>query len=76
MQLPIDLSKAPFKPKYLDEETPMFAGWFVFGAYEDGTVGISDGQDDVLIRVPLAKAKRIIAAREQFVAAMLEEING
>lgn len=77
MQLPLDLRNAPFKPKYVDEETPMFARWFTFGRYDDdGTTLITDGTVDVLDRVPMAKAERIVAARNAWVEAMLSQING
>lgn len=75
MMLPLDLRKAPFKPKYVDEETPMFARWFTFGKYDDGTVLITDGTVDVLDRVPPNKAERICARRNEWCEFMLAAIN-
>lgn len=77
MDLPLDLRKAPFKPKYLDEETPMLADWFAFGEdIEDGTAMIGDGNADVLVGVPQRKVAPILEARQRFVAEMVHIING
>jgi hypothetical protein len=75
MNLPIDVRDAPFKPKYVDEETPMFARWFTFGRYDDGTTLITDGTVDVLDRVPVGKAERIVAERNRWCEFMLAAIN-
>lgn len=73
MNLPIDAS-TPCREKYLDE-TPMLAGWFVFGTSEDGShVDLSDGNDDVMVKVPIAKAHRILVARDAFCKAIREEL--
>lgn len=76
MELPIDFRNAPIKPKYLDEETPMFARWFIWGEYSDGTVDVVSGSTDIFDRVPREKALRIVAARETFCNAVLAELNG
>ena len=51
-------------------ERPQFRRWFVFGKYKDGHVDISDGDQDVVTRIPDSEAKEIIAARDQFVDAV------
>lgn len=75
MQIPIDVRKAPFKPKYLDEETYILNRWFVFGGREDGTVDISYTNGDIFIGVTPEKAERIIKARNEFCDAILNELT-
>lgn len=75
MNLPIDMRNAPFKPKYVEDETPMLARWMVFGTYDDGTVGISDGQEDIFVGVPPAAAESIVQARDVFVDAMMQHLS-
>lgn len=64
--LPVDFSRVPYKPKYITSETLVFNYWFKFGTFDDGTVGISDGTDDIFDRVPEDIADKIIEARKQF----------
>lgn len=64
--LPIDYRNRPWRAKYIDEETPMFARWFVFGRFDDGTVSICSGDTDIFDRVPADVAEKIIKARNEF----------
>ena len=75
MDLPLDFSKAPYKEKYVDEETPMFARWYLFGTHDDGLVDIAGPAGDVCIRVPEPAAERIIQARDAFIDVLLRELN-
>lgn len=75
MDLPIDVSRAPYRAKYLDEETKLFSIWFEFGSRGEGLVDIADGFDDVLINVPKDKAARILEARQVFINALLKELS-
>ncbi len=76
MELPIDARRAPFKPKYLDEETRMLNRWMIFGHDpDDGTLQISDANDDVFIGLTAEQAARIIIARDEFVQKILSIIN-
>lgn len=75
MQLPIDYRNRPFKPKYLDEETPMFARWFTFGTFEDGTTTITDGTVDIMDRVPTEQADKIVKERNDWVEKLVNSIN-
>lgn len=78
MQLPIDARNAPFKAKYIDEETPMFARWMAFGGYAGmpGLTLVCSGDTDVVEYITLSKAKRLVAARDRFVDEVLEILNG
>lgn len=80
MMLPIDFRNRPFKPKYIEDETPMLSEWMTFGKHvEDGTtciVGGNCGSDDIFEGVPLDVAERIVEARRVFVAAIMKELNG
>lgn len=76
MLLPIDYRKRPIKTKYVDEETPMFARWMIFGEYPDGSVCVCSGDDDIFEYMPKEVAEKVIAARDAFVDAMMEAING
>jgi len=75
MNLPIDASKPITRWKYLDEETPVFNSWYVFGEKET-TVDIADPDGDVILNVPKDKAERILLARKAFVNAMRKELCG
>ncbi len=75
MLLPIDARKAPFKPKYLDEETRIMARWFEFGTRAEGTVDISDNFGDVIIATSPEKASRIIKARDEFCDILVRELS-
>jgi hypothetical protein len=72
MQLPIEWP-LPTKDKYLDEETSMLARWFIFGEHPDGIhVDVSDGNDDIVTKIPKNKAELLIKARNAFVDAVLD----
>lgn len=73
--LPIDFASRPWKPKYIQDETLATNKWMVFGTYPDGSVGICDGDNDILINVPPAAAERIVSARNAFVDVLLHELN-
>lgn len=75
MQIPIDARKAPFKPKYLDEETCVLNRWYIFGSREDGTVDIAHVYGDIFIGVAIEKAERIIKVRNTFCNAILAEFT-
>lgn len=72
MLLPLDASTAPYREKYLDA-IPAFADWFIFGESNQG-VDISDGLDDVIIKIDKASAERLIAARDVFCKAIRKEL--
>jgi hypothetical protein len=77
MKLPIDARQAPFKSKYIDEETPMFARWFIFGQdAKDGTCFLHDGQDDVVKGLTFTQAQALVAARKLFIDTSLRILNG
>ncbi|AHC30550.1 hypothetical protein CC53_gp133 [Rhizobium phage vB_RleS_L338C] len=68
----------PYSVKYL-QETPMFSDWMIFGEYP-GTdlVDIADtarGNSDIMLKVPRAKAEKIVAAREEFARKLLVIMN-
>lgn len=72
MDLPIDVRTAPFKRKYLDEETPLLRRWFIFGQRNDGSgVDIRDGQQDVFIGVDHAVAITICMQRDRYLDKLL-----
>ncbi len=73
--LPIDYRSRPWRTKYLDEETPVINQWFIFGTYPDGSVGISDGQEDIVEWIPRKLAEEIIEARNAFSVKFVEVIN-
>lgn len=75
MNLPIDGRNAPFRQKYLDEETPVLNRWMVFGDYPEGLVGVSDGQQDIFSHLLLSKAMIIVAARNAWVDLVLLMLN-
>jgi hypothetical protein len=73
MHLPIDARLAPFRTKYIDEETPMLSRWFVYGIdVADGTFCINNGTDDVVVGLTKEQAETLIRARERFVDAVLQ----
>ena len=77
VKLPIDVRNAPFRHKYLDEETPLFCRWMIFGRHADGvTVDIADSDGEVFVNVPIEMAERILATRNAFCDALIEAING
>lgn len=76
VQLPLNFANRPFKTKYIDEETPMFARWMAFGTRSDGTTDICSGDTDVFECVPRDIAERIIAARHDFIDVIMRELNG
>lgn len=78
MNLPIDARDAPFKQKYIDEETDAFARWMQFGTdITDDTAQVTDGQgNDVIIGLTREKARQLVAARKQFVDTVVWILNG
>lgn len=79
MELPLDAARLKAfglgKEKYLDEETPMFARWFIFGEHEDGTVDVASPQGDVFVRMDRSSAERVIEARDAFCDAVLKALR-
>ena len=75
MKLPINWNTLPCKEKYLDEETPELAYWFIFGEYSDGTVDVYNGTSDIFNRVPVDKAYEILEARDIFVREIVRICN-
>lgn len=73
-QLPVDASSRPWKPKYLTDETPVMRRWFIFGEHPNGTVDVSDGDQDIFIRLPRESAQRIIAARTELANVIEAEL--
>lgn len=67
--------RLPYRWKYIQEhQSGVFADWFIFGEYGDGSVDIAHVGGDIIERIPRDKAKRIIAARDQFLAEC-ERVN-
>ncbi|QIV65907.1 hypothetical protein Cp1R7AA1_063 [Mesorhizobium phage Cp1R7A-A1] len=74
MMLPIDVSKAPIREKYI-EETFMLARWIVFGRRGD-LVDVSDGDaNDIFIGCTDAQAERIVEARNRFINDIVDIVN-
>jgi len=65
-QIPVDYKKAPWRPKYLFDETFILNSWLIFGEHTDGTVDITDAANDIFENVPRSIAEEIIAARDTF----------
>jgi hypothetical protein len=63
----------PMKVKYVDEETTATNRWMIFGEYGDpnDSVDISDGNQDIITRIPRWRAESIIQARQVFVDMLL-----
>jgi hypothetical protein len=40
--------------------------WFIFGEHADGCVDVSDGEGDVLVKIPRTIAEEIIRRRNSF----------
>jgi len=60
------------RQKYIDE---VVGGvWFLFGEHEDGTVDISNGTDDVFIKLPLKQALKLIEIRSRFLDELYQEL--
>lgn len=75
MLLPIDARKAPFKAKYIDEETPMLARWMTTSS-TDGTYFVGDYQhNDVFSGLTHQQAVILEAARDVFVDLVLKVLN-
>lgn len=72
--LPVDFSQKPWRPKYIEDETPMFQRWIIFGEWPDGTVDVSSANQDIVVRVPRAVAEQMIAARDAFVDVMVKHL--
>lgn len=66
-QIPIDYANAPFKTKYLTEETFLLNRWCI-GSHSPGIthVEIHDGCETILENVPIWVARQIIAHRDAF----------
>lgn len=75
MNLPINARDAPFREKYIDEETAMLRRWFIFGSSSDGHVDLSDGTDDVFLNLRPEQADTIKRARHVFVDAVIAVLN-
>jgi hypothetical protein len=77
MMLPIDARRAPFKPKYIEDETSMFNKWMQFGTDPgDGTHHVSDANNDVIVGLTNQQAIRLVEARRIFVDEVLNILNG
>lgn len=77
MILPIDGRRAPFKPKYIEDETTLLNKWMVFGHdSSDDTVHVSDAEIDIFHGLTPEQAKRIVDARKLFVDTLLIVLNG
>lgn len=66
--------QVPMREKYIDEATG--GVWFIFGARNDGTVDVSDGNRDVFTGVPKDVAKQLIHARDRFLHEVYEILKG
>lgn len=79
MQLPIDARNAPFKPKYIDEETPMLSFWTPFGKEADGTIcliGGNCGNEDIFVGLRPEQAVAMVEVRRVFCESVLGILNG
>ena len=79
MQLPIDARDAPFKPKYIEDETPMLSRWTVFGRDASGRVfliGGNNGNEDIFAGLLPEQADAMVEARNAFCDRVLEILNG
>lgn len=78
MNLPIDVRRAPYREKYLDEETPMLKRWMIFGHDpDDKTLQITDNNaNDIFVGLSATQAARIIIARDEFVRKIIDIVNG
>jgi hypothetical protein len=74
MQLPIDARNAPFKEKYIDEETPMLSRWFEFG--KGDLMGGNCGSDEIFTNLRPEQVAAMVAARDTFCNRVLEILNG
>jgi hypothetical protein len=73
MNLPMSYPR-PVKDKYVDEETRLFAIWFIFGEHTNGIdVDIADTFGDVITGIPRQQAERLVEARGVFVNTLLRE---
>ncbi len=70
MMLPIDASTWPFKPKYLDEETPMFSVWMAWGK---GTVSSPD--EDIFTNLTDNQVKSMLECRRKFIAEIFDILS-
>ena len=75
MRLPIDARMAPFKEKYLDEETFLLARWFTMGTSLDGTVWLHSKDDDIFCGLTTEQATRLIKARQVFIDEIIATLN-
>ena len=73
MNIPMNFPR-PVRDKYVDEETRLFARWYIFGEYRNGRdVDIADPFGDVITGIPREEAVRLIEARDTFVDTLLKE---
>src|SRR5690606_30024818 len=63
------------RSKYIRDETFLLNDWMIFGTYDDGTVGICDGDADIFERVPKDVAEEICEARRVFCDKMQAIMN-
>jgi len=77
MNLPIDARTAPFREKYIDEETPLFYRWFRFYLPDtDGTVSLTDrNSENVFEGLSVEQADAIEKARDEFVQKVIDILN-
>jgi len=76
MNLPIDASKAPYRDKYLDEETPLLARWIIFGwDPTHGSFQVDDAHDPIFTGLTYQQAEQLCMARKVFVDEVLRIIN-
>jgi len=73
--LPIDYRRRPWKAKYIDTECLATNRWCILGEYQDGTVSITDGTDDIMEHVPKDVAQNIVDARNTFVDTLMKHIG-
>ena len=73
MNLPIDASSAPFRHKYLTEETAVLNRWCVQPTL-NGSVDVIDDQLDIFTRMSAEQAARIVAARDAFCSVIEQEL--
>jgi hypothetical protein len=77
MEIPIDARRAPFKPKYIEDETSLTNRWMLFGTDpSDGTHHVCDADEDIVVGLTNQQAIRLVEARRIFVNEVLNILNG
>jgi hypothetical protein len=61
------------KQKYIDERTGV---WFIFGEHADGSVDISDGDNDVFEHIARELAENLCAEQAKFREALYALVAG